>query len=78
MDLNDFYSQHQRLLMRATASTSERLRARHLGMADACAASISAYQRTEGASAASGWAPSITNPFTLVGQIAGTEPEYLA
>lgn len=74
MDLNHFYSQHQMLLMRATASTSERVRARHLGMAQDCAAIISAYQLGQGASAAFDW----TNPIKQAGHIAGAEPEYLA
>ncbi|MBB4612347.1 hypothetical protein [Novosphingobium taihuense] len=78
MDLNHFYFQHQKLLMRATASTSQRMRARHLVMAQACAESISAYQLGQGASAASDWANPSTLPFTLAGHIAGTEPEYLA
>ncbi len=78
MDLNLFYLQHQMLLMRATASTSQCMRARHLGMAQACADSISAYQLAEGASAASDWANPSTLPFSLAGHIAGAEQEYLA
>jgi len=56
LDLNFLYSEHQRSLMRAMASTSGHLRARHLAFAGSVARRIQAWQHTIGANAAIGWA----------------------
>lgn len=60
MDLNLQYRTHQGLIMRAAASDCLQERARNLVLARACAVTISAYQHSERAAAAAGWARSST------------------
>lgn len=55
MDLNLLYAEHQQSLLRAMASTSARLRTRHLACAGSVARRIQAWQQAKGALAAGGW-----------------------
>ena len=62
MDLNDLYSQHQILLMRAGATPSRLARTKCFAAAGACANRILAYQRSIGAAASVGWLRSRETP----------------
>ncbi|MCY1672154.1 hypothetical protein OVA07_14195 [Novosphingobium sp. SL115] len=61
MDLNLLYSEHQKFLMNAMASTSAKMRARHLVDAQTQALSIRHFQLAEGAKAAAGWTRAIND-----------------
>jgi hypothetical protein len=56
VDLNDLYSRHQRLIMRAALAPAGSQRARSLDMASDCARRITRFQHERGAAAAAGWA----------------------
>ena len=55
MDLNLFYSQHQRSIMNAGAATSRIDRTRHLAAAGLYAHRIADFQLKSGAAASRGW-----------------------